>query len=526
MDGTRMELLEEIRAWSDDPQGTSIFWLTGMAGTGKSTVARTVARKLGDQKRLGASFFFSRGQGDRGRAVKFFPTLAFELLTSIAALQPILRKATEAEPKLEISGIETKSLRYQWKNLLFHPLKGLNDTKSHQEAIHIVVDALDECESEDDVQAILALITEVQDLENIHVTIFLTSRPEIPVRTGFRNMPRTTYRDLILDEIPRDVVQADIRLYLRKEMDRIRRDFEILEDWPDETAIANLVHQADVLFIYAATVCSFIGDRYDPDGPKELLDLVLSRKTAGTSPFQALDDMYTKVLEHSIAKMKGERSIERLGQNFREVVGAIVVLFDSLSADGLGDLLGIGKTKVRMTLRFLHSVLHIPKDETCAIRLLHPSFHDFLLDGERCRERIFLIDYEDSHLKIAEGCLAIMSKSLRKNICNLKNEWSSAESVEDECLDTALPPQLRYACVHWIGHLQQAGQAREQSNCLENNKQVHIFLKLHFRHWLEVLILLGIEDKAWAMMSALRFLMDVSRNLFCELMLIADVSWF
>src|SRR2546421_5660832 len=62
-----------------DPCGKYIFWLNGMAGTGKSTIARTVASTFADDKRLGASFFFSRGAGDRGRATRFFTTLAVQL---------------------------------------------------------------------------------------------------------------------------------------------------------------------------------------------------------------------------------------------------------------------------------------------------------------------------------------------------------------------------------------------------------------------------------------------------------------
>jgi len=48
-----------------------------MAGTGKSTIARTVARKLDDKGRLGASFFFSKGHGDLDYAAKLFTTIAF-----------------------------------------------------------------------------------------------------------------------------------------------------------------------------------------------------------------------------------------------------------------------------------------------------------------------------------------------------------------------------------------------------------------------------------------------------------------
>jgi hypothetical protein len=61
---TRIDVLEQIRAWADGTNKKCIFWLNGFAGTGKSTIARTIARKYYDQNRLGGSFFFSRGGGD------------------------------------------------------------------------------------------------------------------------------------------------------------------------------------------------------------------------------------------------------------------------------------------------------------------------------------------------------------------------------------------------------------------------------------------------------------------------------
>lgn len=59
--GTRVDILQQIMEWSKSSSGPSTFWLSGMAGTGKSTIARTIARTLYVQKCLGASFFFSRG---------------------------------------------------------------------------------------------------------------------------------------------------------------------------------------------------------------------------------------------------------------------------------------------------------------------------------------------------------------------------------------------------------------------------------------------------------------------------------
>jgi hypothetical protein len=63
---TRTDLLQEIYNWVGGRDKRCIFWLSGLAGTGKSTIARTVAGRCHDAKQLGASFFFSRGGGDTG----------------------------------------------------------------------------------------------------------------------------------------------------------------------------------------------------------------------------------------------------------------------------------------------------------------------------------------------------------------------------------------------------------------------------------------------------------------------------
>jgi hypothetical protein len=53
---TRVSLLQEIYNWVDSEDERCIFWLNGLAGSGKSIIARTVARRYFEQQRLGASF--------------------------------------------------------------------------------------------------------------------------------------------------------------------------------------------------------------------------------------------------------------------------------------------------------------------------------------------------------------------------------------------------------------------------------------------------------------------------------------
>src|SRR5947207_5533088 len=78
---TRVDVLSKIDAWAQGTTDTDscIYWLSGWAGTGKSTISRTIARKYSDRCELGATFFFSRGSGDAGHARAFFRTLAFQL---------------------------------------------------------------------------------------------------------------------------------------------------------------------------------------------------------------------------------------------------------------------------------------------------------------------------------------------------------------------------------------------------------------------------------------------------------------
>ncbi|KAK3985141.1 hypothetical protein QBC44DRAFT_405652 [Cladorrhinum sp. PSN332] len=75
LENTRRILLDRIEEWADGDDDKSILWLKGMAGTGKSTIARTVARRYCDNGRLGASFFFRGGGDSKGGHSERYPQL-------------------------------------------------------------------------------------------------------------------------------------------------------------------------------------------------------------------------------------------------------------------------------------------------------------------------------------------------------------------------------------------------------------------------------------------------------------------
>lgn len=121
--------------------------LSGLAGTGKSTIARTVARKYYEQKRLGASFFFSRGSGDVGHAGKFVTSIAVQLANDVPSLQRYICEAIT-----ERSDIKDRSLSDQWRQLILSPLLE-SGNNSRRSSYVLVVDALDECDDVNNIRA-------------------------------------------------------------------------------------------------------------------------------------------------------------------------------------------------------------------------------------------------------------------------------------------------------------------------------------------------------------------------------------
>jgi hypothetical protein len=128
----------------------------------------------------------------------------------------------------------------------------------------IVVDALDECEREGDIRTILLLLSRLRDVTSC-LRIFVTSRPELPIRLGFKNMEGSTYQDLVLHEISRPTIEHDIFVFLQHEFTKIRVERSLSMDWPGQENIQALVKMTVPLFIFAATVCRFVLDpRWDP----------------------------------------------------------------------------------------------------------------------------------------------------------------------------------------------------------------------------------------------------------------------
>ncbi|KAK9446273.1 Nucleoside phosphorylase domain protein [Metarhizium brunneum] len=175
---TRVDVLQNIDTWAVSSGTQQIFWLSGMAGTGKSTIARTIARLFAAKGILGASFFFKRGEGDRGNSSKVITTIAAQVAERYPAISPQVAKALEND-----SRIVHKALREQFQELILKPLQANSQhIGRNSDPIVIVIDALDECDSADDIELLIFLFSRTEGLQSVRLKTFVTSRPELPTR--------------------------------------------------------------------------------------------------------------------------------------------------------------------------------------------------------------------------------------------------------------------------------------------------------------------------------------------------------
>ncbi|KAG9046844.1 hypothetical protein FS837_003552 [Tulasnella sp. UAMH 9824] len=488
-EGTRKNTLNEIYDWinSQDPNTPPIFWLCGLAGIGKSTIAHTIAAEEEEKHRLGASFFFSRDEADRRNPLLVYPSIAYQLAVFNPDLKRLVAEALEQDPDVGLA-----VMRKQFQKLIAEPLAAWESNKT---TLVIVMDALDECYPESGAEEILVRwAAELRRLP-VPLKILITSRPELHIRAKFQSPSlRLISQPYILHDIEKSIVQADIELFLRHRLNEIAEDHGIPTPWPTDFELRVLVKRADILFIFAATAIKFIagGKRRDPQAR---LTILLKREAPkSTSKYQEVDALYTQVLQHAVTQEDEDQDdMETTRDVFRMILETIVLLRDPLSSGSLEALLSLNKGAVRSAIIHLHSVLVVPEVLDGQIRVFHPSFHDFLTNPKRCIDPQFYINPEESQTRLASICLKRMVTALKADPCGIKNPWLYNSEVPNLRIrvENAISPHLRYCCLHFASHLSQAS-----SNDVALADLVVSFCKAKLLVWIETLSLIGDVDSA------------------------------
>ena len=496
--GTRESVLNEIKRWTEDQDGSPIFWLNGLAGTGKSTIAQTVAERIFADGRLGASFFCSRGVEDRSNLQLIFPTLAFQLAQKYPAFRISLVPLLQSDPD-----IVHESLQDQLQKFLVEPLRSAGVSTV------IVIDALDECRDEEPESAMLLVLG--KSVSQMHgVKFIITSRPETHIMVGFRGLLlKELTNTFILHEVEPHVVDDDIRRFFTSELSALAQRRTGSKGWPSDDQLDSLCRRAAGFFVYAVATVNFLKHRFKH--PADRLQIILESPDstayegkAELRVYASLDSLYTSILREAFCK-NGEED----NAVVRSILSAMALITNPISPSAIATLMNFECDEVLLLLESVQSLLALHEDIDHPIQPFHKSFSDFITDPARCTDLRFYIS-PDYHTELAIRCLKLMGKSLKRNMCLLPDYTLNSElaDLQERIKECGIRGALEYACRSWHTHLQ-----TKTDRIADVIPALRCFLDGKFLFWLEALSILGVVgDAVRALNATMKWLNEVRSN--------------
>ncbi|KAJ7077606.1 WD40-repeat-containing domain protein [Mycena epipterygia] len=484
--GTRKQILEDLVSWCKDtaPDSPAVYWLRGMAGTGKSTIAYTICKQLaadGKASRLGASFFCSR-QSEAGRKREnILPTISHELALALPKFRRTLLDSTvDANSPL---------LENHFDTFLIRPWDASSSDHQDLPPLVVVLDALDELENEEG----------GKHRDHLHgLKFFVTSRLDPGIVEVGESMASEAICHL---ETATTVATHDIKLYFCESLPDL--DFDLL---------SCLTQQAAGLFIYAATAVRFIiparERRRKPsvDVQKRRLQILLQK----TGPDESdrgpdglgVDHLYEDILEEYFHPMSSTDKAFAVS-----VLHTILCAQESMFISDIADFLTgpkMGTQDVENIISALHSVLYI---ESGRVYSYHKSFSDFMFNPSRFRDKnLAKISSPTSavQVRLADCCFQLM-RSLRFNICDLPSSFVDDSEIADLPLriNQNISSSLAYACRHWAEHLSKI----DIGDPMTTDTPFWEWLDRCFLFWIEAMNLLNVmRECSLALTTARRWL--------------------
>ena len=479
--GTRERILANITTWARDSSSESqiIYWLFGLAGTGKSTIAFTLARRFElagntDTTALGGNFFCSRQFEETKQAKRIVRTIVYHLAL---VCKPFANSLTRCGRFDTIH----RDVRTQLEDLLVRPWSESESDRladpSTPPYYLIVIDALDEIDGKGGSDFLRDLLHIINKHHLLGLKFFATSRPDRDLVNHLRSFKdKQLYR---LEEVPSEEAQDDIAKYLNAS----------LPHFVGCPGMDRLVSQADGLFIYAATVVKYLADQEKVE-QKQLLDQLLATSALGIPQTEEdevplLDQLYLQLLSNAFRDVRPAVLQDRLKilHTFlctAERTSSFIVanLISASDADSFTEL-------VDTVLAWLHAVLYTQHDQ---VLWYHKSFPDFLFDPGRSKK--FWCNKAEHHQFLMESCFRIMKSGVRFNIANIPSSFllDCDNAMLPDAVKQNIPLFLSYSCRNWDYHL----CAIETWDIALLHETLLEFLKLPVLFWIEPMNLLGL----------------------------------
>ncbi|KAF8747850.1 Encoded by [Rhizoctonia solani] len=170
---TRTQILSELDQWSVDPQKPNIYWMNGMAGTGKTPSHIRLPSRSSHEDFLARAF-----------SARELPLALYSM-----SFQSAVVKVLGSNPD-----IGTRAITEQCERLIKEPIMQAKD--DIPDGLVVVIDALDECSNANGVRMILDVLFRIAP--NLPLKFFVASRPEPNIRHRVEARSDLTIRKLFI----------------------------------------------------------------------------------------------------------------------------------------------------------------------------------------------------------------------------------------------------------------------------------------------------------------------------------------
>ncbi len=506
LEGTRSGVLRQAKDWLEDTKLPNILWISGAPGAGKSAIATTLAKQFSG-KHLCTMVVAKRDFADRRDPRRIWRTLVYNLAGLHAGL-----KGSIMEALFEKSDYSQDEFR----DLIVEAVQD-----QQYLSVVVVIDALDECFTEDNVdwRELLQTVTGWADLPRTFGLV-VTSRdiPEIHrvlAKVG-HSISLTTGKGVSTE------AKADTRVFFRAKFAEMRKDVKGMpSNWPDDKVVQQLTEYAAGSFIWAKMVVELVGKL----GPQtfDRLEDMLSGAEVGS--VKLIDNLYAKMLFDIFAPLddKGRRAS-------RSILAAIVLAKDPLRKSDLIELLSSNDASAEDTSQSVENAVDqlscvISVNDNQLLRIPHKSFSDFLLNHDRSLAAMrhvlpsagdqelhsYLINREEDGAAMAIACLGLMNSLLVFNPCGIETSYCLNDEIPglETLVSKNISTTLIYACRFWTEHLRLADSPRNERLLRAVPPLLRILLHEKFLYWLEFLSLVKAIPSAEESLMAAADLLEV-----------------
>lgn len=422
-----------------------MYWINGILGTGKSTIARTIALLEEFRLFLASHIYFNR-MAKSIRDLDIIYVLAYELASWSSALAGFIVLGLN-------KNLSTPKNRF--RNLILNPLKDAlaSNPKLKQQRILIILDGLDEYGTYEMRASLLQLFVHEFPELPANVRFLVTSRPEGDFRV-LRTQSHIIERELKHNS---QAGRRDVTIYLRSELEKLLD----VRDSSFNDRVERLSEAANGLFVWAVLAIELLRGRV------ALLTTITDLAT-NKQPIEKLDDMYRLSLQSTEIDWKDARTRERFALLLSFVLSKNMLL----TTGEIDELLKFKEDSSTIIFDKLQWFLSGDAEKPVSIR--HKSFADYLLSEIRQPSDPWYINPFRENRIISKHCFVAM-QVLRFNI------YQSTSKIGDEATIDGISRPVLYASLNWAEHL---GKAEFSGDLLE---ALQVLLRERILFWFELL---------------------------------------